>query len=270
MWRPPVGVLGRLLAESGARATALYSRGEELRNTASKAAPALSMKSALLRANVAIIAEVKRSSPSNGAINPSLSAENQSLAYASGGASAVSVLTEPVHFSGSVDDLRSVAQALRIPVLRKDFIVDEIQIIEARAAGAAAILLIVRGLSPDHLPLLLKTTHRWGLEAVVEVTSEQELERAITAGASVIGVNNRDLETLKIDPQTSARLLPLIPGEIVAISESGIVSSEDVKSAADAGADAVLVGTSLCAAPDPASAVRALSGVPRRPRANRG
>ncbi len=268
VWQPPKGVLGRILGEARERVAALSQHGVHLRNVANSAVPARSMEMALRQAHVAIMAEVKRSSPSKGAINPLLSAEAQALAYESGGASAVSVLTEPVHFGGCADDLRLVAQALKIPVMRKDFIVDELQIIEARGLGASAILLIVRALPPNHLPVLVETVRRWGLEALVEVRSEQELERALTAGARLIGVNNRNLETLEMDVQTSRRLLPLIPSHLIAIAESGIVSAEDVQRAADCGADAVLVGSSLSQAADPASAVRSLGGVPRRGRAN--
>lgn len=234
----------------------------------SVAPPVRSMSSALLQAHVAIIAEVKRRSPSRGAINPTISAEARSLAYESGGASAVSVLTEPLHFGGSTADLQLVAQAVSIPILCKDFIVDELQIIEARGAGASAVLLIVRALSPDQLQRLLKTAREWELGALVEIRSEQELERAVAAGASIIGVNNRNLETLEMDLLTSQRLLPLIPSDLVAVAESGIETAKDVRTAADFGADAVLVGSSLSQAADPASSVRALSSVPRRGRAN--
>lgn len=267
-WQPPGGVLGRIIAEAGARAAALSDREEDLRNEARMAFPARSMRSALLQAEVAIVAEVKRSSPSRGAINTSLSAAVQALAYSSGGASAISVLTEPLDFGGSIDDLRVVAQAARLPVLRKDFIVDELQIIEARAAGAAAVLLIVRALPPSRLRVLLGTARHWGIEAVVEIRSEQELELAVREGAALIGVNNRNLETLELDMQTSQRLLPLVPGDLIAIAESGIVSAEEVRRAAECGADAVLVGSSLSAAADPAFAVRALTGVKRLGRAN--
>jgi len=267
LWDPPKGVLGRIVAEAHARAAALSVRSEELRHMVSVAPPVRSMSSALLQAHVAIIAEVKRRSPSRGAINPTISAEARSLAYESGGASAVSVLTEPLHFGGSTADLQLVAQAVSIPVLCKDFIVDELQIIEARGAGASAVLLIVRALSPDQLQGLLKTAREWELGALVEIRSEQELERAVAAGASIIGVNNRNLETLEMDLLTSQRLLPLIPSDLVAVAESGIETAKDVRTAADFGADAVLVGSSLSQAADPASSVRALSSVPRRGRA---
>jgi len=261
-------VLGRIVAEAIARAAALSIRREELGQAANVAPPPPSLKGALLKAHVAIMAEVKRRSPSRGSINLSLSAGAQALEYASGGASAISVLTEPVHFGGSTEDLRLVAQAVTIPVLCKDFIVDELQIVEARGAGASAILLIVKALSPNQLPRLLKTACEWGLDALVEIRSERELERALSAGASIIGVNNRNLETLEMDSLTGQRLLPLIPSDLAAVAESGIVSAKDVEMAAAFGADAVLVGSSLSRAADPASAARALGSVPRRGRAN--
>ncbi|MBC7790609.1 MAG: indole-3-glycerol-phosphate synthase [Anaerolineae bacterium] len=268
LWQPPTGFLGRILEEAQARVASLSLRSNELRDAASTATPAIPIVTALRQAHVAIIAEVKRRSPSRGDINPTLSAEARALGYAAGGAAAVSVLTEPTHFGGSTDDLRAVARALATPVLRKDFIVDEIQITEARAAGAAAVLLIARGLPPRQLSILLKSARYWGMEALVEVRTEDELEHAVNSGAALIGVNNRDLETLEMDLHTGRRLLPLIPSDLIAVSESGIISAEDVQRAADSGADAVLVGSSLSATTDPASAVAALTGVPRRRRGN--
>lgn len=221
------------------------------------------MALALRKPNVAIIAEVKRRSPSKGLINAFVAADSQSRAYEFGGAAAISVLTEPRHFGGSIEDLRRAAAISAIPVLCKDFIVDDLQITEARAAGAAAVLLITRALSEPHLAALMYSAREWEMEALVEVRSEQELGRALAAGARLIGVNNRDLESLEIDPRTSEQLLPLIPPDRIAVAESGITTLDDVRRSADAGADAVLVGSSLSGSEDPASAVRALTGVTR-------
>lgn len=271
IWRPPTGVLGGIVAEA-------YERVERIRadravvaaleREASSAPPAPSFRLALRRPMVSIIAEVKRRSPSKGSINPSISAGTQASSYVEGGAAAVSVLTEPQHFGGSLDDLRAArtAVATSAPLLRKDFHVDELQLLEARAAGASAALLIARALAPDALQRLVAFALSIDLEPLVEVRTTAELERAIAAGAQVIGVNNRDLETLKIEPEVGAALLRLVPGECIAIAESGVRGVADVKRAGLSGADAVLVGSSISASPDPVAAVRALTTVPRSER----
>jgi indole-3-glycerol phosphate synthase len=215
---------------------------------------------------VAILAEVKRRSPSKGSIGETLDALAQARAYAEGGAAGVSILTEPEHFGGSVEDLRQVRRELSIPVLKKDFHVAEVQLLEARALGASAALLIVRALSPDRLLRLAAYGHGLGLELLVEVRDEDELARALDAGATMIGVNNRDLETLVIDPVTAERVVPRIPGTVVAVAESGVRDRADVERYAACGADAVLVGSVLSASSDPIAATRALSDVIRRPR----
>jgi indole-3-glycerol phosphate synthase len=213
--------------------------------------------------DVAIVAEVKRRSPSRGAINPGLDAGAQAEAYARGGAAAISVLTEPDAFGGSDADLREVRRRLSIPVLRKDFHVHPVQLVEAQALGASAALLIVRALSPDDLPLLTREAGTLGLETLVEVRDEWELERALAAGAAVIGVNSRNLETLEVDPRRAERVLRLVPADRIAVAESGMRARDDVIDAARWGADAVLIGSALSAAAEPADAVRALRGVPR-------
>jgi indole-3-glycerol phosphate synthase len=213
---------------------------------------------------VAIIAEVKRRSPSKGMIRPALSAARQAAAYATGGAAAISVLTEPASFGGSVEDLADAREAAALPILRKDFIVDSLQLSESRALGAAAVLLIVRALPPGLFEELFHESLELDIEPVVEVRSEGELERALAARARVIGVNNRNLETLDVDASTVDRLVPLIPAGVAAVAESGVRGRGDVERAAMAGADAVLVGSSVSAADDPATAVRALTGVARQ------
>ncbi len=270
-WSPPTGVLGRIVAESMARVAELRAdpaASRALERELPAAPPAPSFRDALLRENVAVIAEVKRRSPSKGEINRALAAPDQARAYAAGGAAAISVLTEPAHFAGSLDDLRAVCAAVELPVLRKDFLVDELQLLEARAAGAAAVLLIARALSPALLARLFGFARELGLDALVEVRTQFELDRALEIGAPVIGVNERDLETLELEPAVRERLLPAIPSSVAAVAESGIKSAEDVERAAALGADAVLVGSSLSASAAPEAAVRALAKVRRRGRSD--
>ena len=210
-----------------------------------------------------IIAEIKRRSPSKGWIQPSIAAGDQGSAYQAGGAAAISVLTEPVHFGGSPEDLIDVRARVGIPVLKKDFHIDPIQLVEAKALGASAALLIVRALSPDALRRMADAGRSLGLELLIEVRNDEELARALDVGAEVVGVNNRNLETLVIEPGTAERMLELIPSSVVAVAESGVASRSDVERFARHGADAVLVGSVVSAADDPTGAVRALAGVER-------
>ncbi len=265
-WIPPGGTLGAIVVEAEARAARLEGTRDALEGDAEETLPGPSLERALRGDAVALLAEVKRRSPSKGAIDDSLDAVAQARAYARGGASAVSVLTEPRHFGGSADDLRQVRAALSIPALKKDFHVAPIQLLEARALGASAALLIARAVSPAQLEALMAYGRGLGLELLVEVRSEDELHRALGAGATMIGVNNRDLETLEIDEGTAERIVPLIPSSVVAVAESGVRSRADVERYAASGADAVLVGSVLSAAADPAEGARALAGVARRPR----
>jgi indole-3-glycerol phosphate synthase len=264
IWSPPTGTLGRIVQEAEGRVANLRRRYPELREAASRAGSSgPSLRAALQQKTVAVIAEVKRKSPSKGWIRERLPADAQARAYAAGGAAAISVLTEPLHFDGSIADLASVVASIPVPVLKKDFHVDPIQLIEARAHGASAALLIARAMPPEHLKLMVHEARALGLETIVEIRDEAELRQAIEAGAEIIGINNRNLETLEIDPTTSERLLPFISGAFVAIAESGMSTREDVERAAALGADAVLVGSSLSASADPASLVRELASVPR-------
>ncbi|MBK5188808.1 MAG: indole-3-glycerol-phosphate synthase [Gemmatimonadaceae bacterium] len=229
--------------------------------------PRASFIEALARGEVAVIAEVKRRSPSKGAIRDSISAEAQAVAFARGGAAAISVLTEPRHFGGALADLESARDRVSIPLLRKDFHVDAIQLFEARAAGASAVLLIARALSPARLQEMMSVADNLGLEPLVEVRTDAELMLALELGARVVGINSRDLETLEVDAGVPERLLPLVPTEVIAVAESGIQGLDDVRDRARWGADAVLVGSVFSASDDPESAVRALTGVPRSPHA---
>ncbi len=246
------------------RVQALHARRSELEAALPAALPAVPFARALRGPKVRVIAEVKRRSPSKGEINAGLDAAAQAAAYQAGGAAAVSVLTEPLQFGGSNADLRGVRARVAIPVLKKDFHVDAVQLLEARTLGAAAALLIARAIPPVGLPVLVAYAASIGLETLVEVRSADELERALGAGAGVIGVNCRDLETLDVDPMVAERLIGRVPADVVAVWESGIGSARDVERAAAAGADAVLVGTVVSAALDPAAAVRALASTPRR------
>lgn len=213
-----------------------------------------------------VIAEVKRRSPSRGEINAHLDPASRARAYVEGGAAAISVLTEPSHFGGSEDDLVTVRAAIDAPVLRKDFIIDEAQIIEARAWGSSAVLLIARAVPRTALATLAATAREWGIEPLVEVRTEGELDAALSAGARVVGVNSRDLETLAIDSEVVDRLIPKIPEIIIAVAESGIRGRADVERAARVGADAVLVGSTLSAASEAVRTVRDLVRVTRRGR----
>lgn len=255
------------MADARHRAAALAPRASAIHAAAAAAPPRASLKAALLRPDIALIAEIKRRSPSKGDINTTLSPVQRASAYAGAGASALSVLTQPSHFGGAVHDLEVVSGAVDIPLLRKDFIVAPIQVAEARAAGASAVLLIARALSPTELPELAAVAAEHGLETLVEVRDEQEMERAVAVGADIIGVNNRNLETLDIDPAVSERLIPLVPADRPAVYESGITARAGVEHAARCGADAVLIGSALSASADPVAALGALVGVPRHGRA---
>jgi indole-3-glycerol phosphate synthase len=254
--------------EAEARAHVLQARIAELERACVDTPGGPSLRHALQQArqSVSLIAEVKRRSPSKGAIAEGLDPVAQVRAYAEGGAAAVSILTEPAHFGGSVGDLVSVRAQVAIPVLKKDFHVSEIQLLEARALGSSAALLIARALHPRRLKELMHFGVTLGLELLIEVRDEAELECAIGAGADIVGVNNRNLETLVIDPSTSDRIIPLVPVDVVAIAESGVRTREDVERYAAVGADAVLVGSVLSAHADPIAATRSLAGVPRRTR----
>lgn len=265
-WTAPEGTLGQLVAEARRRAAELAGRRAHLERLADGAPPAPSFAESLRGTDVAVIAEVKRRSPSKGAINARMSAPAQAAAYESGGAAALSILTEPVHFGGADEDLAGARRAVGIPLLKKDFHVDPLQLVQAKALGAAAALLIARALSPARLDEMVRAADALGLEVLVEVRDEAELQRAMDAGARLIGVNNRDLETLQIDPATSARLIPRIPADLIAVYESGVSGIEDVRAASRLGTDAVLVGSSVSAAADPSHAVRTLTGVTRLPR----
>lgn len=198
----------------------------------------------------ALIAEIKPASPSQGEINRHLDAAEVARQYEAAGAQCLSVLTEPLHFGGSLANLQAAREASVLPVLRKDFIDDPYRIAEARAWGADAILLIVAALEEEQLADLMAETARRGMDALVEVHDEAEMETALRCEAPLIGVNSRNLATLETDLAVSVRLLPIAKGRALTVAESALSTRADVERVAAAGADAVLIGTAFCAAPD--------------------
>jgi len=229
---------------------------------AAEAAPApRDFAGALGGPGVAVIAEIKGASPSAGTIKTAYAPVEIARAYQAGGAAALSVLTDAKYFQGSWDMLRAVARASTLPVLCKEFIVDPYQIDEARAAGAAAVLLIAAVLEGRTLRAHLAHSRRRGLAALVEVHTPDEVALALDAGAEVIGINNRDLRTLGVDLGTTARLRPLIPAGVVVVSESGFERRDQVEAVARLGVDAILVGTSLMGSADPAAKLKELRGI---------
>ncbi len=232
---------------------------DELKSRARRVAPALDAY-AVLRAgdSVTVIAEVKRSSPSRGALATIADPGGLAAEYAAGGAGIISVLTEHRRFGGSLQDLAAVRAAVAIPVLRKDFMVSSYQLWEARAYGADVILLIVAALDQPTLTGLRERAESLGMTSLVEVHDEAEIERALDAGARVIGFNARNLKTLAVDQGTFARLAPIVPAGIVKVAESGVRGPHDVIRYAQAGASAVLVGESLVTGGRPREAVAAL------------
>lgn len=216
---------------------------------------------ALRAAGSSVIAEVKRRSPSKGDLADIPDPAVLAARYAAGGAAAISVLTEQRRFNGSLDDLRAVRAAVDVPLLRKDFIVEEYQLLEARAAGADLALLIVAALDDDRLRALHDHARELGLTVLVEVHDEAETERAVALGAELIGVNARNLKTLAVDDSTFGRLAPLIPDDRVKVAESGITGVADVRRFVGEGARAVLVGEALVKDGDPEAGVRSMTGV---------
>lgn len=215
---------------------------------------------ALVAEGISLIAEMKRSSPSKGAIRPGASVTEIVRAYEDGGASACSVLTEPAWFGGALDDLVEARAACKLPLLRKDFLVDTYQLVEARVAGADAVLLIVAGLGPERLAEMMAAAGDLGLDCLVEVHDEDEVAIAVETGAEVIGINNRNLHSLEVDLRTTFRLLSDVPAGTVVVAESGITSRDDVEELEEAGVDAILVGEALMRVDDPREGIRTLLG----------
>lgn len=256
-------MLDAILVEARA---AVHARSErlplaELRAHAAEAPPVRSL-SAGLRAvsGMALIAEVKRRSPSAGAlVTTTVDSAARAALYERAGAAAVSVLTDGPHFGGSLDDLRAVRAApIGIPVLRKDFILDEYGVVESRAAGADAVLLIAAALGDEQLRELLGLAEQLGMEALVEVHDADELERVLSMPAPIVGINNRDLTSFDTSLGPTLELAPRVPVERIVVSESAIATPEDVRVVRGAGAGAVLVGTALMQSDDVAATIRSL------------
>lgn len=224
---------------------------------ASAPAP-LDLRAALAGEEPSVIAEIKRATPSRGPLDLDLDAARLAASYEAGGAAAISVLTEPDFFKGSLDDLRA-ARSTSVPLLCKDFILDRVQLLEARAAGADAVLLIVRILGGKLAPLI-EAARALGMTPLVEVFHEEEVQSALGAGADVIGINHRDLETFEVDTRRTAKLAPSIPPSVSVVALSGVSTRQEVEELAAAGAHAVLVGESLVTAEDPIAKLRELRG----------
>ena len=239
----------------------------DLESAVATAAPALDAEALFRRPGLSLVAEVKRASPSKGELSDIPDPASLAAAYEAGGATAISVLTEQRRFRGSLADLDVVRAAVDVPVLRKDFVVTDYQVWEARAHGADIVLLIVAALDDPTLRSLLARVGELGMTALVEVHDEDETQRAVDAGATVVGVNARDLKTLQVHPDTFSRLRPLVPDGVVTVAESGISGPQDAAAYAGQGADVVLVGEALVRDGDPRAAAAAIvaagSGVAR-------
>lgn len=207
---------------------------------------------------VAVIAEIKRRSPSAGDLAQGVNPAKLAATYQAGGASAISVLTDGPFFGGSIDDLRQAREAVDLPILRKDFVVDVMQVIQARAAGADAVLLIAAALEAGHLAELYQCCGSLGMHALIEVHRADELDKVLDLDPPLIGINNRDLSTLKVDLATCLNIRPLIANHALVVAESGIQGPDDVKRLLAGGLDAFLVGTRLMLAGDPQAALSAL------------
>lgn len=263
-----MSILDEIVATKHTEVAPLRRRWQELRAAAESGPAPRDFAAALQRDDVALISEVKRRSPSAGAIRADVDVEEVGRAYEESGAAAVSVLTDGQYFGGSLADLERVRSAVSLPVLRKDFVVDPVQLWEARAAEADAVLLIVRVLDDALLADLVALAAELGVAALVEVHDGRDLDRAMRAGEGriVVGVNNRDLATFRTELRVSLELAAEVPPESVLVAESGIRTAEDVERLGEAGVDAILVGESLMRARDIAEAAAELVGVPRRAR----
>jgi indole-3-glycerol phosphate synthase len=228
---------------------------DRLKEAAARAPSPRDVMAAFRGSEVAVIAEVKRASPSKGALAAIADPAALAADYEAGGARVISVLTEKRRFGGSIEDLAAVRDAVDVPVLRKDFIVSSYQLWEARAHGADLVLLIVAALEQNALVSLVERAVSIGLVPRVEAHTQEELDRALDAGAAIIGINARNLRTLEVDRAVFGRLAPQVPGGVIKVAESGVRGPHDLLAYAAAGADAVLVGESLVTGKDPRSAV---------------
>jgi indole-3-glycerol phosphate synthase len=238
--------------------TARDTPRKELEQSPAYAAPRRGFAQALQRGGIAIIAEVKKASPSRGVIRPDFDPAAIARAYEHGGAVGVSVLTEERFFQGHLEHLAQVRRAVHLPILRKDFLIDPYQVVEARTWGADAVLLIVAILGDKQLSEMLTATREQELDALVEIHDERELECALAAGAEIIGINNRDLRSFVTSLETAERLRPLVPAGAIPVAESGISGPADIVRLRRAGFDAFLIGECLMRAPDPGTKLREL------------
>jgi len=254
-------MLDRILSDARMRSETAATQTGALVEAAARSKPAKGFTEALARPGLSVIAEVKRRSPSRGVLAAGLDAVAQARIYEDAGATAISVLTEPLHFDGSLDDLVEVGDAVAVPVLRKDFVLDPAQVFEARAAGADAVLLIVAALGADMLRRMIAAAAEAGIDALVEVHDREEAATARATGATLIGVNNRDLETFVTDLGVAEALAPTVQAEgIVTVAESGIHTADDAGRMRSAGYDAILVGEALVVSDDPAASLARLVG----------
>ncbi len=251
-------ILARIVGHKRADLAHLSAMRPELERRAADRSPARDFRAALQAQPPAIIAEVKKASPSKGVFTGDYLPVKIAQSYAAGGAAALSILTDAQFFQGTLDDLALAREAVRIPVLRKDFTVDEIHVVEAAAHGADAVLLIAAILTVSEMRRFRELAASYGMAALVEVHDADELRSAMDSGADLIGVNNRNLHTFDVDFTTSLRLADRIPGSAVKVAESGIHSFEDVRRLRAAGFDAFLVGEHLMKSGDAAAALRAL------------
>ncbi len=232
----------------------------EMKLRASRAGPPRHFGEALKKAGFGLIAEIKRASPSKGDLRPDMDAAQMARLYTRAGANAISVLTEPDFFKGSLNDLEAVRASVRVPVLRKDFILEPYQVYEARAGGADAVLLIVAILPTKKLKELLALAGELGMDALVEVHEKSEMKSALSSGAHIIGINNRNLKDFSVDLKTTLTLRPLVPPEVLVVSESGIQTPDDVESLRQARVNAMLIGEALVTSADPAGKIAELLG----------
>jgi indole-3-glycerol phosphate synthase len=253
-------LLEAIVAAARARVAQAASRhpAAELERSALDAPHPRGFRAALATSGIRVIAECKRRSPSRGILRSDYEPASIARGYEMAGAAAISVLTEPTFFDGSLTDLESVRRAVTLPILRKDFLVDQYQLLEARASGADAVLLIVAALDDETLCRLLRDADALGLDVLVEVHSADELERARAVGATLIGVNNRNLRTLAVDVEASFRLAPLMPAGALAVAESGLTRGADLRRLRAAGYRAFLIGERFMTAADPGAALAAL------------
>lgn len=258
------GILAEIVDKKRGEIPALRSRASALEGAVVNSPDTRDFLSAIRSdGHVALIAECKRQSPGAGLIRPDIKVGALSMSYERGGAAALSILTDAPYFGGTLADLQAARETSDLPILRKDFTLDPVQVLEARVAGADAVLLIVRILKDEVLKKLMSEAEALDMVPLVEVHNEVELRRALDVGAKVIGINNRDLATFMTDLDTTIRLLEAVPEDTIVVSESGIYGPQDVDRLGAAGVNAVLVGESLLRSPDPGMAAQDLARIPR-------